>query len=170
MPINQSTLREYSSVRVAQKTVTEAARAGSLTAFLSHSHKDATLAKGVQAYLNRMGWDVYIDWEDHSMPERPNRVTADKIRRKIVELDLFLLLATANSMTSRWCPWELGYADGRKDNSSILVIQTRDDYGTIHGNEYLELYKHIDNESTGGIGAFDQTGYGIKLMGSVRPR
>ena len=51
-------------------------------------------------------------------------------------------------MASRWCPWELGFADGKKSLDSILIVPTSE--GTsIHGNEYLSLYRHIDHNSLG---------------------
>lgn len=45
-------------------------------------------------------------------------------------------------MSSRWCPWEIGYADGKKPIERIIVIPTRDGYNT-YGNEYLQLYRHV---------------------------
>lgn len=169
MPINQATLRRSSQTFTAGRTLNEARRSGAPTAFLSHSHKDAVLAKGLQVYLRQQGWNVYIDWEDTAMPDRPNRETADRIRRKIVDFDLFLFLATYNSMTSRWCPWELGYADGKKMNDSILIVQTTDDHGASYGSEYLQLYRRVDNATGGGVGAFDLTGSGPLLTGTIRP-
>jgi hypothetical protein len=168
MPFDQSTLLFEATRSVVRKSLNEAVRQGAPTAFLSHSHKDALLAKGLQTRLSGLGWDVYIDWEDTSMPDRPDAVTADKIRRKIVQLDLFLFLATQNSMTSRWCPWELGYADGRKANNEILIVQTSDIRGT-YGNEYLELYRNIDEVKGGGVAHFNKSGDGRMLRGAARP-
>lgn len=52
------------------------------------------------------------------MPERPNKETAQRIQGKIREIDYFLFLATENSGASRWCPWEIGYADSQKPADS----------------------------------------------------
>lgn len=169
MPIRQTLLIEEARRVYTPKSLSEALRQGAPTAFLSHSHKDATLAKGLQAHLARQGWDIYIDWEDTAMPDRPNRVTSDRIRRKIVDLELFLFLATQNSMASRWCPWELGYADGKKANRSILIIQTSDYAGTSYGNEYIELYRQIEPTQSGGIGSFYKGDDGKILRGVARP-
>lgn len=118
------------------------------TAFLCHSHKDEQLAQGLARLLWERGWQVYIDWLDTSMPATPDRTTASRIQEKILETDFFLFLATSNSMASRWCPWELGFADGKKSLDSILIVPTSE--GTsIHGNEYLSLYRHIDHNSLG---------------------
>ena len=114
------------------------------TAFLSHSHKDRDLAKGVEAWLKEHGLDVYIDWEDDEMPPRPTRKTAERIQEKIETCDWFFYLATANSAESKWCPWEIGYADKAKTKERLLIIPTTGDDGTLHGNEYLQLYDRID--------------------------
>ena len=114
------------------------------TAFLCHSHKDQDLAEKVQEYLLSKGWSVYIDWKDNSMPETPNRETASKIQDRIKQCKWFLFLATASSMTSRWCPWELGYSDGIKGKDSVIVIPTTDSSGIAYGNEYMQLYRRID--------------------------
>ncbi len=87
------------------------------------------------------------------MPETPNRETAARIKQKIVDLDYFLFLATANSMSSRWCPWEIGYADGKKQIDRILMLPTTDGNRT-HGNEYLQLYRRIEMSSLDKLGVW----------------
>lgn len=124
-----------------------AAKGGRRTAFLCHSHRDRSLAEGLQEVLREAGLDLYIDWQDEAMPDRPSRVTAERIRTRIVASDFFLYLATQNSAESKWCPWELGYADGKKPERSILVVPTRDAMGGEHGNEYIHLYRRIDRNS-----------------------
>ncbi|MBL7981931.1 MAG: toll/interleukin-1 receptor domain-containing protein [Flavobacteriales bacterium] len=126
----------------------EAKRQGRQTAFLCHSHKDRELAKCVQAFLASVGFDLYIDWEDANMPNHPNQETAARIQSKIEELHWFLYLATENSAPSRWCPWEIGYADGVKPTERILILPTEKNY-TTYGAEYLGLYRHIDARSVG---------------------
>ncbi|RYD60607.1 MAG: toll/interleukin-1 receptor domain-containing protein [Verrucomicrobiaceae bacterium] len=123
--------------------MSEAKSRGFQTAFLCHSHDDRSLVVGVVTLLHEAGWNVYVDWMDASMPSRPNRTTASKIKTKIVDCNYFLFLATKNSMDSRWCPWEIGYADGKKPIDDILIIPTSDGY-TSHGSEYLDLYRRID--------------------------
>lgn len=125
---------------------------GRRTAFLSHSHKDEQLALSLQGFLAGQGVYLYIDWQDSSMPETPNAETADKIRTRIRQCNYFLYLATANSRDSRWCPWELGFADGVKKHDSIYVIPTSDG-GANYGTEYIDLYRRIDRDA-GGLGAY----------------
>lgn len=116
------------------------------TAFLCHSHLDKELAEGLQVWLAEQGVDLYIDWKDSTMPDTPDRETAQRIQRRIVGSDWFLFLATANSKASRWCPWELGYADGKKNLNQIAIVPTADGRGT-YGNEYLQLYRRLDSNS-----------------------
>ncbi len=168
MAIRQAEIQQYSNYSTFQKSSKTARIENKPTAFLSHSHKDAHLAKGVQGFLHAQGWEVYIDWEDVRMPERPNRETAERIQAKIRELDTFLFLATANSSSSRWCPWEIGYADGKKPIDSILILQTSDSSGFVYGSEYLDLYRHIDFAQGGGIGSFGFDNRGYVLRGPMR--
>lgn len=170
--INLSTLLNYTpeaTVRKSERIVEEARARGDQTAFLSHSHADAVYAKRVQAFLEAQGWRVYIDWEDATMPSKPDKETARKIKDRIKRLDWFLFLATKNSMSSRWCPWEIGYADGVKQNERIIIVPTSDGH-TNHGNEYLDLYRSIQATSSGGYATFEpsKTQGGIVLRNMRR--
>jgi nicotinamidase-related amidase len=76
--INLSSLMNYApetTIRKSERIVEEARARGDQTAFLSHSHADATYAKHVQAFLKAKGWRVYIDWEDATMPPKPDKET-----------------------------------------------------------------------------------------------
>lgn len=116
-------------------------------AFLCHSHKDKSLVEGMIVLLRESGVELYVDWLDNTLPEKPDKRTAEKIQNKISNSDIFLFLATDNSMNSRWCPWEIGYADASSIN--IFVIPTSLNNNT-YGNEYLELYQRIDMGNVGG--------------------
>jgi hypothetical protein len=136
------------------RSLSEARAQREATAFLSHSHQDKEYAKGLQVLLKEHGWDVYVDWEDAGMPDEPDRETAAAVQRKIVELDWFLFLATPNSVTSKWCPWEIGFADKAKGVDRILIVATTDRSGRYHGREYLQLYRQITTADGGGLAAF----------------
>ena len=156
MPISISDLRaaagrSYQTTII--KSVNEALSKSKQTAFLCHSHKDEELANGLQVLLAENGWDLYVDWQDHEMPEQPNKETAIKIKGRIDELNWFLFLATPNSTQSRWCPWEIGYADSKKAHDRILIIRTTDS-GKWYGNEYLQLYRNIKDATGGVLAAF----------------
>lgn len=152
MALYQSDLRAAArrSTQPRFRTLNEATAAGAQTAFLCHSHKDEELVRGLVQTFEDAGLKIYVDWADSSMPETPDRNTASRIQQKIRSMNLFLFLATANSMSSRWCPWEIGFADGVKPIDSLLVIPTSDGY-TTHGAEYLDLYRRIDLANGGAL-------------------
>lgn len=167
MPISQTDLMRASQRGVIQKSLTS--RPGQTTAFLCHSHIDKQLAIGLQTLLHEAGWEVYIDWQDSKMPESPDRVTASRIQNRIASAGWFLFLATENSTQSKWCPWEIGYADGKKGDGQIIVIPTTDLSGKHYGNEYLQLYPQITPADVGGLAYFPsgKTSGGI-LVKSLR--
>lgn len=103
--------------------------------------------------------DLYIDWQDETMPEKPSRETAHRIRRRIASSDVSLYLASQNSANSKWCPWELGFADDKKGDPSILIVPTRDAAGGEHGNEYLHLYRRLDRDSLSALCMFEAGSY-----------
>jgi hypothetical protein len=88
------------------------------------------------------------------MPDRPTKETAGKIKLQIQRLDWLLFLATANSMSSRWCPWEIGYADGKKGAETVVIIPTTAG-GDTYGNEYLDLYRNVFKIKEGGFAMFE---------------
>lgn len=151
MAIQQYELRTAGANRSVQRGSGPAA--GQRTAFLCHSHIDQVLALGLQALLRQHGMDLYIDWQDATMPQRPSKETAQALRTRIRNCEWFLFLATRNSMSSRWCPWELGHADGIKANSKILLVPTGDGSET-HGAEYLDLYIRVEFASDRRMAAF----------------
>jgi hypothetical protein len=115
-----------------------------ITVFLSHSHKDKELVKGLIKLLDEQELYIYVDWNDSSMPRITSGETAKKIKERIKDLQLFFFLATKNSLNSKWCPWELGVADSLKNWSDILIIPISDPAGNFEGNEYLQIYQHLE--------------------------
>lgn len=135
-----------------------------ITIFLSHSHKDKALALGFKNLLAQFGIYIYIDWEDSELPDTPSRKTAEGIKNKIKELDLFILLATNNSLSSRWCPWEIGIADSYKGYENMLIVPVIPDGGDFEGNEYLQLYKRVEIDSYGKYLVLES---GMKKFGTI---
>ena len=172
MPINQSILIDksrlydaYFSESVGRSRIASTYK----TAFLCHSHNDHALVHGLLRYFEELKVSLYVDWKDHSMPNTPIIETASKIQKKIRENDVFLFLATANSRASRWCPWEIGYADSSKKKIYIIPTEDRNDN---YGNEYLSLYSRIDigvNEKTSerSLAIFNTDGNGSWLSESI---
>ncbi|WP_410050495.1 toll/interleukin-1 receptor domain-containing protein [Bradyrhizobium sp. Bra78] len=116
MPIPLRTLRQAALASAPVRKSLRGARAQKeRTAFLCHSTKDNDLARGLVNLLQDSEWQVYVDYEDAALPERPDRETARKLRDAIHASNYFIFLATPNSVRSRWCPWEIGFADGCKN-------------------------------------------------------
>jgi hypothetical protein len=158
VPISIDTLRSASfrsGLAKSASTFTEARALGVRTAFLCHSHDDESMVRGLLNLFQEDGWRVYVDWQDPAMSDKPTRETAEKIKLTIRAMDYFLFLATPNSVTSRWCPWEIGYADGEKAVDHILIIPTTDRTGSWYGNEYLQLYRKIDEAKDGKLGVWN---------------
>jgi hypothetical protein len=155
MPISIDALRSASGrafFAKSARTLSEARSLGQKSVFLCHSHHDADAVQGLISFFGDNGWLVYVDWQDAAMPEKPNRETAQRIQHKIRELEYFIFLATRNSVASRWCPWEIGFADSAKPINSILIVPTSDNRtGEWYGNEYLQLYRKIDLAPNGNL-------------------
>lgn len=157
MPIELGTLRSAATRRgrsYVTATNSISARAqGYKVAFLCHSHHDRTIVEGLIQLFKENNVHLYVDWLDSEMPEITDSETAQKIKNKIVEADMFLFLATPNSLASRWCPWEIGYADGVKQYERIMVIPTKE-HGKTYGNEYVDIYRRLDLASDGNLAAW----------------
>ena len=105
-------------------------------------------------------YKVYIDWIDDITLDRTNvtPATASTIRSRIMNSTGTSYIATSNSTSSKWCPWELGVADGAKGKVCILPVM--DD--SFKGQEYLGLYPYIEYEKVKGkdeyqFWVYDQT-------------
>ena len=131
------------------RNLTRYANTAEKTVFLSHSHEDRELAEGLKKTLGQMGINLYIDWLDNKMPPQTNRETAEALKNKITEMNFFMILATKTALTSRWVPWEIGIADGRKPHQQILLVPVADPSGEFHGSEYLRLYNYIEPDFQG---------------------
>ncbi len=117
--------------------------------FLSHSHNDKAKIEQAKIFFENLGISIYVDWADQTMPERTNGVTAQNIKNQIIKLnDKFILLATNNAVSSKWCNWEVGIADTYKlfkDKIAILPLADNNRHWT--GNEYLQIYPSIELEN-----------------------
>jgi hypothetical protein len=122
------------------KTASSQAR---VTIFLSHSHHDRNLVRGLIRYLEKLGISLYVDWNDSSMPAVTNCVTAAKLKQRIKGCSLFMVLATRNALNSKWVPWEVGIADQMKGEAAVSVIAVADPSGKFDGAEYLQLYQLV---------------------------
>ncbi|MBU2610296.1 MAG: toll/interleukin-1 receptor domain-containing protein [Chloroflexi bacterium] len=143
--LTESQLRNYRLQFQESLYKTSAKSDARVSIFLSHSHKDKELVEGFINYLafsSRI--KIYVDWQDSDMPAVTNRDTALRIKKKIDEMDYFLVLATRNAMNSKWVPWEIGVADRAKTTNRIAIIPVADPEDKFDGNEYLQLYPRIE--------------------------
>lgn len=116
--------------------------------FLSHAHTDKEMIEQAVTFFRTLGISVYVDWMDHTMPERPTGETASNIKSKIQLNDKFVLLATNAAVASKWCNWEVGIADPYKSSSKKMALfPLADTSGTWNGNEYLQIYPRIETSS-----------------------
>ena len=124
------------------------------TLFLSHSHVDKPLVEQAKIFFENLGIAIYVDWADETMPERPNGITAQKIKSQIsTQNDKFVLLATNDALSSRWCNWEVGIADVFKLTSKKMALLPLSDANqSWRGNEYLQIYGRIERNPMKGGG------------------
>lgn len=126
--------------------------------FLSHSHHDKDVVEQAKLFFENLGIKIYVDWADKTMPQNPNGTTANKIKNQIlVKNDKFILLATNNAVSSRWCNWEVGIADPFKlYRNKMALFPFAENSGSWNGNEYLQIYPRIEKnpKKSGGEGYF----------------
>lgn len=111
--------------------------------FLSHSSLDHDLVLELVDLFNKAGYSVYVDWiEDQELDRsKVSKDTAKLLRERMDKSRSLAYVSTSNIVNSKWCPWELGYFDGKKDERCcILPIME----GTrFVGQEYLGLYPYL---------------------------
>ena len=140
----------YSSFRsIVNEAKTESKYLADTTIFLSHSHddlRDGSVDKAI-VFLRKLGIKVYIDSHDASMPPFTNAETANKIKEAIISNKKFILLATNNSINSKWCNWELGFGDAKKYINGIALFPLADTPFSWNGTEYLRIYPRIEESN-----------------------
>lgn len=143
-------------------------RSGKTTSiFLSHSHNDKELIEEAVSFFKGLNINIYVDWMDETMPEKPSGATAINIRYKISSNDRFILLATNNAIVSKWCNWELGLGDVFKmHKDKLALLPLADSRGHWTGNEYLQIYPRIESVTKSDNSFYDNIFYLIYPDGS----
>jgi hypothetical protein len=122
----------------------------SFDVFLSHSSKDADLVLGVMALLEDQGLKVYVDWHSDPQMKRENVTseTAELLRTRMKQSRSLVYLATENSSSSKWMPWELGYFDAFSSGSVAILplLDTAND--SFKGQEYHGIYPLVNKQKT----------------------
>jgi len=121
--------------------------------FISHSFSDRELVAGLYHLFNKAGYEVYIDWIDDKQLNRHyvTSETANLIKKRIQASSGTAYISTTNSTSSKWCPWELGVADGMKERVCILPVMN----SRFKGQEYLGLYPYLEYEKIQGQDKYD---------------
>jgi hypothetical protein len=144
--ITKSKLGTKSFKGIVQEARNYSKASNDISIFLSHSHKDKELVEQAITFLKSMRISVYIDWMDETMSDKPNGITASRIKSKIITNDKFILLATNAAVVSKWCNWEVGIGDAYKlHNDKICLLPLADNKGNWEGNEYLQIYPRVES-------------------------
>lgn len=118
--------------------------------FLSHSSAEPEeILRGVKGILEDQGLKVYVDkYNDPQLsPDKVTIETAEILRGRMRKSNTLLYVYSQHSKKSRWMPWELGFFDGLKGAVGILPV-TLNQEETFKGEEYLNLYPHVDVATT----------------------
>lgn len=124
--------------------------------FISHSFMDKQLVGVLYKKFEEAGYKVYIDWKEAKLQDRENvsSETAKILRERMNQCSGLSYIATGNNVNSKWCPWELGYADGKKNRAAILpILNSRNN--EYKGLEYLGIYPYIDYEKNKKSGKYE---------------
>lgn len=113
--------------------------------FLSHSSLDHDEVIILVQLFNKSGYSVYVDWIYDKQLDRSNVTakTADTLRMRMQQSKGLSYLATSNASQSKWCPWELGYFDGRSKARCCILPVLDYEVSTYKGQEYLGLYPYL---------------------------
>lgn len=125
--------------------------------FLSHSYLDKELVYSLVNLFNDSGYSVYVDWMVDKQLDRTNvnAKTADLLRLRMEMCNGLAFVSTSNIIQSKWCPWELGYVDGKKNGRCAILPVLETSSGSFKGQEYLGLYPFIDYASFQGNNKYE---------------
>lgn len=117
--------------------------------FLSHSSLDHDEVLMLVHLFNQCGYAVYVDWIYDPQLNRNNvtKATAKTLRIRMDQSRGLAYLATSHATNSKWCPWELGYFDGKSQDSRCSVLPVLGYSASSYiGQEYLGLYPYLQYE------------------------
>ena len=124
--------------------------------FLSHSYLDRSMVYTIVDLFNDAGYSVYVDWMVDVQLNRNNITsdTAKTLRERMDTCHGLAYISTANISTSKWCPWELGYMDGKKSGRCAILPVLESETAEFSGREYLGIYPYIDYARTENNGKY----------------
>ena len=148
-------ISNVSETRVLNENYTVFSKKESYDLFISHSSLDKKLILTLIDLFNNAGYSVYVDWIDDKNLDRNNvsPKTANVIKNRISNCRGLSYIATRNIVNSKWCPWELGLADGILNGKSCILL-VMEKSSTFKGLKYLGLYPYIEYEKISGTYEF----------------
>lgn len=125
--------------------------------FLSHSYLDRSLVYSLVELFNKSGYSVYVDWmQDFQLDRNQVTMKTSEILKKRMNMSRGLAyIATNNSSHSKWCPWELGYEDGKTNGRCAILPILEDSKQSFKGQEYLGLYPYLQYALKAGSSEYD---------------
>jgi hypothetical protein len=105
--------------------------------FLSHSHRDARLARQIKEQVETLGDVSIFLFQDHM---EPGHESYDKIQTAIADADALVALLTPNSTPSPDVNQEIGFSLGQKKLTIALVVPTA-------SKDALAMLKPLDDIS-----------------------
>jgi len=123
------------------------AKRASYDVFLSHSYDDRKIILGVKRFIENKGYSVFVDWIEEPKLNRNkiNKATAAALRSYMDISQCLIYTYSPNIGNSKWCPWELGYFDGKKGRAYVMPI-IDDPSQSYTGVEYVGLYPIVTEE------------------------
>ena len=86
--------------------------------------------------------------EDAQLDRRAvTKETAAVLRQRMRQSKSLLYLASDNSSSSKWMPWELGYFDGFKPDGVAIMPVLDSATDAFKGQEYLGLYPIVQKDT-----------------------
>lgn len=121
--------------------------------FISHNSKDEKEIVDFFKVVNKNGYVAYIDWVNDKFDLKRqwcNATTAEIIKERIKQSRVFVLYLSEQTISSQWCPWELGFADAlgkkicvfQKDEDIAYVPQFYDAYPRIIFDDTIKIIVH----------------------------
>lgn len=117
--------------------------------FISHSFQDKEYIEGLYNFLTSKGKRVYVDWivDDEFSREDVTEDTAQELQGRMDHSTILIYAISQQAAFSKWMPWELGYFNGKKNNSAIKVLPiTENADDEFVDQEFTQLYEKIGQE------------------------
>lgn len=92
--------------------------------FLSHSSLDKRDILSLVDLFVDAGYAVYVDWIEDEELDRTDVTpkTAQLLKKRMNSSQGLAYVASTNTAQSKWCPWELGYFDGKKKKDVVYCL------------------------------------------------